>query len=42
VAGIYSLEEAGLMDGFFHWLEELGVIGKLQGEHYVFVTGSFE
>ena len=30
VDGIYSLEEAGLMDGLFHWLEELGLLGKLQ------------
>ena len=30
VDGIYSLEEAGLMDGFFHWLEEIGVLEKLK------------
>jgi hypothetical protein len=30
VDGIYSLEEAGLLDGFFHWLEEMGILGKLQ------------
>jgi len=29
VDGIYSLEEAGLLDGFFHWLEERGILGKL-------------
>ena len=30
VDGIYSLEEAGLLDGFFHWLEEVGVLGQFQ------------
>jgi hypothetical protein len=30
VDGIYSLEEAGLMDGFFHWLGERGILEKLQ------------
>ncbi len=30
VDGLYSLEEAGLLDGFFHWLEEVGVVGQLQ------------
>jgi len=30
VDGIYSLKEAGLMDGFFHWLEEIGILGKLK------------
>jgi len=28
--GVYSLEEAGLLDGFFHWLEEIGVLERLQ------------
>jgi hypothetical protein len=30
VDGIYSLEEAGLLDGFYHWLEEIGVLEKLR------------
>ncbi len=30
VDAVYSLEEAGLLDGFFHWLEAIGVLEKLQ------------